>query len=165
MLKHLPTTRQTGVQSLGGEDLLEKEMATHSSTLAWKIPWTEEPVGYSPWSRKELDTTERLHFGWSEESHSSSTVNAAVLAVAGIVIPSQYFEGDQCTRPGSLRHFLGPKGRKWGKWKLNVQLVRTCWRQCVVSVQWLSNLPAGSYLGILGAKPGKQTKPEIPSNS
>ena len=37
-------------------------MATHSSTLAWKILWTESLVGYSPWGRKELDTTERLHF-------------------------------------------------------------------------------------------------------
>ena len=46
----------------GWEDPLEKEMATHSSILTWKIPWTEELVGYSPWSRKELDTTERLHF-------------------------------------------------------------------------------------------------------
>ena len=43
MLKHLPTMRETWVQSLGREDLLEKEMATHSSILAWKIPWTEEP--------------------------------------------------------------------------------------------------------------------------
>ena len=43
MVKHLPTMWETQVQSLGQEDLLEKEMATHSSTLAWKIPWTEEP--------------------------------------------------------------------------------------------------------------------------
>ena len=43
MVKCLPTMRETWVQSLGGEDLLEKEMATHSSILAWKIPWTEEP--------------------------------------------------------------------------------------------------------------------------
>jgi len=43
MVKHLPTVRETRVQSLGQEDLLEKEMATHSSILAWKIPWTEEP--------------------------------------------------------------------------------------------------------------------------
>ena len=43
MVKRLPTTRETRVQSLDREDLLEKEMATHSSTLAWKIPWTEEP--------------------------------------------------------------------------------------------------------------------------
>ena len=42
-VKRLPTMRETRVQSLGQEDLLEKEMATHSSILAWKIPWTEEP--------------------------------------------------------------------------------------------------------------------------
>ena len=42
MVKRLPTMRETRVQSLGQEDLLEKEMATHSSTLAWRIPWTEE---------------------------------------------------------------------------------------------------------------------------
>ena len=43
MVKCLPTMWETWVQSLGPEDLLEKEMATQSSTLAWKIPWTEEP--------------------------------------------------------------------------------------------------------------------------
>ena len=43
MVKGLPAMQETGVQSLGGEDLLEKEMATHSSILAWKIPWMEEP--------------------------------------------------------------------------------------------------------------------------
>ena len=42
--KHLPTMRETWVQSLGWEDLLEKEMATHSSSLAWKIPWMVELV-------------------------------------------------------------------------------------------------------------------------
>ena len=42
-LKCLPTMRETWVRSLGREDPLEKEMATHSSTLAWKIPWTEKP--------------------------------------------------------------------------------------------------------------------------
>ena len=42
MVKHLPTMQETQVRSLGWEDPLEKEMATHSSTLAWKIPWTEE---------------------------------------------------------------------------------------------------------------------------
>ena len=42
-VKRLPTMRETWVQSLGREDLLEKEMATHSSILAWKIPWMEEP--------------------------------------------------------------------------------------------------------------------------
>ena len=42
-VKYLPTMWETGVQSLGWEDPLEKEMATHSSTLVWNIPWTEEP--------------------------------------------------------------------------------------------------------------------------
>ena len=42
-VSHLSTMRDTWVPSLGWEDLLEKEMATHSSTIAWKIPWTEEP--------------------------------------------------------------------------------------------------------------------------
>ena len=42
-VKHLPAIRETWVRSLGWEDPLEKEMATHSSTLAWKIPWTEKP--------------------------------------------------------------------------------------------------------------------------
>ena len=45
MVKRLSTMRETWVPSLGREDPLEKEMATHSSTIAWKIPWTEEPGG------------------------------------------------------------------------------------------------------------------------
>ena len=61
MVKSLAAVQATWVQSLGQEGPLEKEMATHSSILAWKIPWTEEPGGlyYSPWGRKELDTTEQ----------------------------------------------------------------------------------------------------------
>ena len=47
---------ETMVQSLGQEDLLEEEMATHSSILAWKIPWTDETGGLQPMDCKELDT-------------------------------------------------------------------------------------------------------------
>ena len=61
-VKRLPAMWETLVQSLGWEDTLEKGMATHSSTLAWKISWTEEPGSYSPWGRKESDTTEQLDF-------------------------------------------------------------------------------------------------------
>ena len=43
MVKRLPSTQETRVQSLGWEDPLEKEVATHSGSLAWKIPWTEDP--------------------------------------------------------------------------------------------------------------------------
>ena len=68
MVKHLPTMRETRVQSLGQEDLLQKEMATHSSILAWKIPWMEESDRLQSWGRKESDKTEQLHFhfpkGW-----------------------------------------------------------------------------------------------------
>ena len=52
-LKRLPAMRETWVQSLGWEDPLEKEMATHSSVLAWRIPWTGSLVGYSPLGLKE----------------------------------------------------------------------------------------------------------------
>ena len=57
-VKKLPAVRKTWVRSLGREDPLEEGMATHSSILAWRIPWTEKPGSYSPWGRKELDTTE-----------------------------------------------------------------------------------------------------------
>ena len=50
--------QETQVRSLGGKDPLEKGMATLSSILAWRIPWTESLQGYSPWGRKELDTAE-----------------------------------------------------------------------------------------------------------
>ena len=52
-------TQEMWVRSL--EKTLEKEVATHSRILAWKIPWTEEPGGLSPWGHKELDMTEHAH--------------------------------------------------------------------------------------------------------
>ena len=63
MVKNLPAMQETRVQSLGLEGPLEKAMATHSSILLWRIPWTEESGGlHSPRGHKELDMTERLHF-------------------------------------------------------------------------------------------------------
>jgi len=59
------------LQSLGWEDLLEEDMATHSSILSWKIPRTEEPgVGYSPWGHKESDTTVREHIHTHTHTHT-----------------------------------------------------------------------------------------------
>ena len=61
MVKNLSAMQETWVQSLGREDPLEKEMATHSSILSWKIPWIEEPGRLqSTWGCKELDMTKRL---------------------------------------------------------------------------------------------------------
>ena len=61
IVKTLTAMWDTRVQSLGQEDPLEKGMATHSSILAWRIPWTEDPGKlYSPWSRKEIEMTVQL---------------------------------------------------------------------------------------------------------
>ena len=56
-IKNLPARLETQVQSLGGEDPLEEEMAIHSSVLAWRIPWAEEPGGLQSMG-PEIDTTE-----------------------------------------------------------------------------------------------------------
>ena len=61
-VNRLSTMWETWVRSLGREDPLEKEMASHSSILAWRILWTEELGGLQSMGRKELDTTEQLHF-------------------------------------------------------------------------------------------------------
>ena len=58
--------QETQVPSVGWEDHLEKEMAAHSSILAWKITWTEKPgrgseIPFNPWGRKESDMTEQMH--------------------------------------------------------------------------------------------------------
>ena len=63
MVKRLPTMQETQVQSLGQEDLLEKEMATHSSILAWKIPWTEEP------GRLQSMGSQRVRHDWATSLH------------------------------------------------------------------------------------------------
>ena len=58
LVKNLPVMQETWVRFLGQEDPLEKEMATHSSILAWRIPWTEEPGGLQSMGSQESDTTE-----------------------------------------------------------------------------------------------------------
>ena len=63
MVRNLPAMRETQVISLGWKDSLEKEMATHSSILAWRISRTEAPGRlHSPWNHKESDTTEQLTY-------------------------------------------------------------------------------------------------------
>ena len=57
LVNHLPAMQETWVRFLGGEDPLEKEMATHSSILAWRIPWTEEPGRLLSMGSQESDTT------------------------------------------------------------------------------------------------------------
>jgi len=72
----LPAMQETGVWSLGQEDPLEKEMATHSSTLAWKIPWMEEPAGLQPMGSQRVrhDWVTSLHFLWDWNKNWPFTV-------------------------------------------------------------------------------------------
>ena len=73
-VKNLPAVWETQVWALGWEDPLEKEMATHSSILAWRIPWTKRSlVGYSPWACKESDTTK-----WLTHTHHSLLICSIV---------------------------------------------------------------------------------------
>ena len=64
LVKNLPAVQETQVQLLGWEDSLENEMATHSSILAWRIPWTEEPGRLQSLWLQELDTTQRLNHNY-----------------------------------------------------------------------------------------------------
>ena len=58
MVKRLPAMQETRVRSLGWEDPLEREMAAHFSILAWKIPWTEEPIGLQSMGSQRMGITE-----------------------------------------------------------------------------------------------------------
>ena len=62
MVNSLPAKQETRIQSLGQEYSLEKEMATHSSILAWRIPWMEDPGGLQSMGLQRVHTIERLHF-------------------------------------------------------------------------------------------------------
>ena len=98
MVKNLPAMQETWFLSLGWEDLLEKEMATHSSILAWRIPWMEEPGRLQSMGLERVDTTERLtHKEWPEVSvlqvcSSLSTECHSVVATVARTVP------------GALRH-------------------------------------------------------------
>ena len=75
LVKNLPAVQETQVRFLGREDALEKEMATHTSILAWEIPWTEKPGGLQSMGSQELDLTYRLshyHFLFISLNHTFS---------------------------------------------------------------------------------------------
>ena len=83
--------------SLDWEDPLEKEMATHSSTLAWKIPWMEEPGRlYSPWGRKQSYTTEQLNFHFLSLSFQTylNGISEKILSVGVWILAWNVGDGD-----------------------------------------------------------------------
>ena len=83
---HLPAMQETWVWFLGREDPLEKEMAIHSSILAWKIPWTEEPGVLQSTGSQELDTTWRLNHQ-HHRSHGFQTTNVHFVVRISLGIP------------------------------------------------------------------------------
>ena len=88
MVKNPPAMQETWVQSLGREDPLEEEMATHSRILAWRIPWTEEPGGlYSSWGCKESDTTERLITCTPPIDNRDQDLQLHVFAILQVTLP------------------------------------------------------------------------------
>ena len=96
--------RETQVGSLGWEDPLEKGMTTHSSILAWKIPWKKNLSGYSPWGRKELDMTERLTHNreistlkWSDK-HLGNSLAVQWLGLLAFIAKGQGLIPDQVTK-------------------------------------------------------------------
>ena len=102
-VNNLPAMRETQDGSLGWEDMLEEEVATHSSILAWKIPWREVPGRLQSWGHKESDMTEQ-HFTFIKRLFNSSLLSAirvlssvylkllifllAVLIQLGVIQPS-----------------------------------------------------------------------------
>ena len=112
-VKSLPGMRETWVWSLGWEDPLEKEMATHSSTLAWKIPWTEEP------GRLQLTGKQRVRHNWA------TSLSFSCCVACGILVPWPEIK---------------PKSPALGAWSLNYWTTREvpplCFDGCF---SWLSS--------------------------
>ena len=107
MVKNLPAMQETWVQSLGQEDALEQGMATHSSILAWRIPWTEEPGRLQSWGQQR-GTTERLNTFTFISFNWSTCPSCPSLNLADLPMPLQ--DSDQESSP------LGspPGGSGWG---------------------------------------------------
>ena len=82
LVKNPPAMQETQVPSLGGEDPMEKGMATHSSIIAWKIPWTEEPGGLQSIELQSVDMTEQLnHHTVNPESEHVQTKDILFIVV------------------------------------------------------------------------------------
>ena len=99
-VKSLPAVQETWVRSLGWEDPLEKETATHSSILPGKSHGTTSPAAYSPWGHKESDMTERFHFAINDAPTSSvpSIMSQSLMWVAAVLDKSNIPFTDNISR-------------------------------------------------------------------
>ena len=91
MAKNLPAKWETQVGSLGPEEPLKKGMATHSSILAWKTPWTEESDWASPWGHRESDMTEPLSLTHSPECNNGAFWVGITVDFHFIFVPCRFF--------------------------------------------------------------------------
>ena len=134
MVKRLPARRKTWVQSLGQEDPLEKEMATHSSTLAWKIPWTEEP------GRLQSMGSQRVGHDWATSlSLSDGKESACNAGDSGSIPESGRFAGEGIGNPLQYSCLENPMHR--GAWWATVHRVAKSWT-------WLKQLSMLTHLKV-----------------
>ena len=120
-VKHLPAVQETGVQSLGREDPLEKEMVTHSSILAWRVPWMEEPGGLQ--STGSQSRTRLSNFAFTgglviknppssaEDVGSIFGQETKILHATGPLTPHSSTTEPICCRAHVLQQ--KPEGRNW----------------------------------------------------
>ena len=145
---------ETWVRSLGQEDPLEKEMATRSSILAWRIPWTEELGGLQSMGCKKLDTTEQLHF----LSHSCHDLWLCP-SFKGCALPL-YLLFQFCNHSDSINKQLQ---KKWSTWSLLFYFaLGSCMHACMLnrfsSVRLAATLwTVAAKLLCLWDSPGKNT--------
>ena len=111
MVKHLSTMWETRVRSLGREDPLEKEMAIHSSTIAWKIPWTEEP------GRLQSMGSQRVRHDWATDNNKSIYWLITLLTLFSLVPSSMLWVG-------SVIHSI-TQMKTWGLRELRILPKRT----------------------------------------
>ena len=125
-VKRLPTMLETWVKSLGWEDVLEKEMATHSSILAWKIPWMEEPGGLQSTGSQRVrhDWTTKSQHNWSDVA--SIHINTSDCHLGFLLYAGNYLKGSHvysfrlsCILPSVLR----TKKAKWASKQMKNKIV------------------------------------------
>ena len=104
MVKRLPTMRETRVWSLGQEEPLVKELATHSSVLAWKIPWTEEP------GRLQSMGSQRVGYDWATSPHLTSTTYQPTYL---LIYSPAYIHNCWQTHPRRPDDWYFPASRLW----------------------------------------------------
>ena len=156
-VKHLPTMRETRVQSLGQEYLLEKEMAAHSSILAWKIPWTEEPGWLQSMG------SQRVRHDWVSSLHFLCNIDdEPYICLVSISSRLCTFDNRDCSSPLNPQIFSRCLGHTWPA----INICSVMYTKTLTSVmpnmnlfllsQLLSPQQSAPVWGFLSAQPSAQ---------